>query len=118
MHQSSVIGYFAVDGDHLLLDNDACIVTGDPATMQGLVDNLPVTAKVTANGIALDFRVRKIRFGAIVDGMQAGGCYAFDEVSYRVFRELANSTGFDLPAEQFQASTQEGIPLVRVRLSG
>ncbi len=131
---SRVIGYFALDGDRLLIENGACVVTGSEAQMQAMVQRLPPHRRQTIAGDALDFRARKIRFGAIVEGMSGGGAYAFDRESYEQFRPLANSHGFDLaefdaalpgseegaPSGQIDESKQEppaqGVTLVTVRL--
>jgi len=93
---SRVIGYFALDGDRLLVENGACVVTGTQSQMLALIQRLPDNRRSTAAGESLDFRPRKIRFGAIVEGMAGGGAYAFDNESYARFRPLANDHGFDL----------------------
>ncbi|MBX2882408.1 MAG: hypothetical protein KTR32_20840 [Granulosicoccus sp.] len=113
--ETRVIGYFAVDGDRLVLDQGACVVTGSESTMTKVLAGLPETEKLTLAGQPLLFRPRKIRFGAIVDGMSRGGSYAFDEEAYARFRNVANERGFVLPEETF-VDEGDGIALLNLKL--
>lgn len=113
--QTRVIGYFAVDGDRLVLDQGACVVTGSESSMAKVLSGLPANEKTTLAGHPLQFRARKIRFGAIVEGMSGGGSYAFDEEAYERFRTIANERGFDLPEESF-AEEGSGVPLLSLKL--
>jgi len=108
---SRVIGYFALDGDRLLVENGACVVTGTQSQMLALIQRLPANRRSTAAGESLDFRPRKIRFGAIIEGMAGGGAYAFDSESYAQFRPLANDHGFDL------AEFDTALPEVHAEIS-
>lgn len=113
--ETRVIGYFAVDGDRLVLDQGACVVTGSESTMAKLLAGLPASETSTVAGHPLKFRPRKIRFGSIVEGMSGGGAYAFDEEAYTRFRTIANDRGFDLAEETFSRSG-DGVPLINLKL--
>ncbi|MBX2825987.1 MAG: hypothetical protein KTR33_14740 [Gammaproteobacteria bacterium] len=106
---SRVIGFFALDGDRLLLKNGACIVTGTEDQMQALVSQLPEQARRTPAGDRLDFRARKIRYGSIVEGMTGGGAYAFDRQAYEEFRVIANDNGFGLSAFDLADPDQSSV---------
>ena len=106
-----VIGFFASDAGHLLLDDAACVVTGTPEPLHALLAAAPPRDLL---GNVLSMEIRKIRFGAIMQGLSGGGSYAFDEVAYNAFFPLANQFGFSLQAEQFGEATQEGVALVTI----
>jgi len=76
-HQQRVIGYFASDAAHLLLDDDACIVTATEAPLEDLLQR---QSHRDSLGQALNMRIRKIRFGAIMQGLDGGGVYASEKI--------------------------------------
>jgi len=104
-NQRCVIGFFASDAAHLLLDQDACIVT---ATLAPLEKLLREQTHLDSLGQPLDMRIRKIRFGAIMQGLDGGGAYAFDQDAYAVFYPLANQYGYALEAQRTEDSSEDG----------
>jgi len=108
--QRRVIGFFACDGAHLLLDNEACIVTSTDKTLRRLLSQQSPRDSL---GSLLDMRVRKIRLGAILQGLAGGGAYAFDAPAYAVFVPLAKQYGYALDAHVPDGNTDvEGDALV------
>jgi len=48
--------------------------------------------KMLSNSKGQDL-IKKTRFGDIINGLQRGGAYAFDEESYRRFLPIAKQSG-------------------------
>lgn len=109
-----VIGFFASTGSHILLDGDACIVTGAEDTLSRLLSR---QSPKDALGQALDMRVRKIRFAAIMQGLTGGGAYAFDRAAFDLFLPLANLYGYEIEQTQWEHEQEtDGLALLTVRL--
>lgn len=96
--QSRVIGFFAVCDGQMLLDGDACVVVGSNSSMTAF---LATQNPVNPLGEAVQFRAKKIRFGAIHSGLEGGGAYAFDREAYERFYPVANNHGYTLDPDQF-----------------
>jgi len=109
---SKVIGYFAiVPPVDVLCEGDACVIAGSEMSMKKYLSTL------APNSLA-KFQVKKTRFGEILEGMQRGAPYAFDEASYNRFYPIANKNGFDLQQEDFSVPTETGRHFVVIRPGG
>ena len=60
----------------------------------------------------------KARFGEIMQGMNRGGAYSFDEESYNRFYPLAVKAGMKIGPEDFSGETPTGLHFVRVQKMG
>ena len=92
---------------NVLCDGDACIITGIPEGMQGVLERL---APRRRNAMS----VRKTTFGEIWQGLEMGGAYAFDQQAYEVFRPLAGRAGRPLAEEDVSDPGPTGLHFVRV----
>lgn len=108
--KDAVIGYFAVHPPlDVLCDGDACIIAGSQSALNRYIQSM-------SNGGA-EFQKRKTRLSEILDGLNRGGAYAFDQESYRVFYPLANKHGYELKNEIF-TKTETGHHFVVIRNTG
>lgn len=94
---TKVIGYFAYTSQaEVVCDGDACIIAGSEADLRRYISALARERKHT---------LKKTRFSEIMQGMQLGAAYAFDEVAYNRFYPLAKRQGLDLGPEEFWFDT-------------
>ena len=106
---SKVIGYFAsLSPTDVVCDGDACVISGSEEEMIKYLKSISTDAANQA-------KIRKTRFGEIIQGMKMGAPYAFDEQSYGRFYPLANKIGFNLNEEDFSVQTETGRHFVVVR---
>lgn len=90
---SKVIGYFSYGSEAVFCDGDACIIAGTEEKMSQYLRKL-------ADGGEND-RIKKTRFGEIMEGLKRGGAYAFDEESYERFLQCAETNGIEgLPGKE------------------
>lgn len=61
-------------------------------------------------------KLKKIKFGEILDGLTHGAAYAFDQQSYDRFYPIANSLCHELKAENLSARGDTGIHLITISL--
>lgn len=102
-----VIGYFAfIPPLDVICDGDACVIAGSEDALRRYIG--------AQRGSYTLARIRKTRFGEILEGMRRGGAYAFDEESYDRFHPLAAKAGLRLEPQDFSAQGPTGIHLVRV----
>jgi len=107
--ESKVIGYFAfVPPSEALCEGDACVIAGSESSIKEYLSSMaPDSTK--------QFRIKKTRFGEILQGMKRGAPYAFDETSYNRFFPIANKFGFNLKEEDFSVPTETGRHFVLIR---
>jgi hypothetical protein len=110
---AKVIGYFAYLSpmEVVCTDVDACVVSGSSSAMQDYL------AEIRPAGAA-ETKVKKTRFGEILEGLQLGAAYAFDEESYGRFYPLALEAGLPVEPADFEGSHRQGDRFFTVRLSG
>jgi hypothetical protein len=109
---SKVIGYFAyTPSGTVICDGDACIIAGSEEQIKSYLKRMP---KGTEKEI-----IKKTRFGEIINGLNRGGAYAFDEQSYSRFYNLAKESGLsDLPtiAEFFSEFLPLEMHFIRIQI--
>ena len=109
-----VLGYIAVvpGGINVLCDGDSCVITGSEKAMRHYIS-------VALVGPAAGYRITKARYGHVLEAMQMGGAYSFDEESFSRFVPLAGEDGIDVvdftPQDVPAARTGNGIALMRVQ---
>lgn len=81
-----VIGYFAIrkGSANMLCDADALVIAGSAQLMTRYINRL-------AEDSVSRYKVKKTRYGEIMQGMRLGGVYAFDKVAYNKFLPLLKS---------------------------
>ena len=84
----NVIGYFdfRTGSMNIVCDGDACLVAGSEGALRSYV------SKLMGEGVA-GYRIKKTRYGEILQGMRLGGVYAFDEGAYNRFLKVAKADG-------------------------
>ncbi len=106
---SKVIGHFAFSSPMgVVCDGDACVISGSEEAMRHYIKS---ALTESSKGVT----IKKTRFGEIIQGMEKGAPYAFDEQSYNRFYPLANKTGFNLKEEDFTVQTETGFHFVVIR---
>ena len=108
--ETRVIGYFAYTSpmEVVCTDVDACIVSGSFGAMRKYVAELdPQNLSRTT--------IKKTRFGEILQGMQLGAAYAFDEESYARFYPLAADAGLAVQPADFEEQRRHGNRFLTVR---
>ena len=82
------IGYFAVrkGSVNMLCDGDALLIAGTQQLMTRYIIKL-------AEESPSKYKVKKTRYGEIMQGMQMGGVYTFDKVAFNKFLPLLKSEG-------------------------
>lgn len=106
-----VVGYFAYLSPMRVVctDVDACVVSGSSKAMEAYL------AEIDPDGAA-KATVKKTRFGEILQGLQLGAAYAFDEDSYARFYPLALAAGIPVAAADFGEQRHRGGRFFTVRL--
>ncbi len=103
------VGWFAASDRNALCDGDALIVAKSKLAIRQL-----------AKKLGGRWRFAPTSFEEILQGMQHGGAYAFDEGAYELFLPPAQEAGLDLQPEDFSEPAPESGPLgmhfVRVQL--
>ena len=109
-NDTRVIGYFAYAPPvYVVCDGDACVITGSKAAMQRYIASVePAISRYS--------RIKKTRFGEIMQGIRWGAAYAFDEPSYARFYPLAKKAGLDFVPEDLSSPSLTGMRFVRVQL--
>ena len=108
-----VMGYFAYTSfGEVLCDGDACIIGGTEEKMRFYLDKMAKDKD--------KFIIKKTRFGKIMDGIEKGAAYAFDEDSYLRFLPLASKFGVNNlpPNDCFAKLSDTGVHFVRIQFLG
>ena len=110
-----VIGYFSyTNSGEVTCDGDACVIAGSEELMKNYLSRKP-------SGGNKDI-IKKTRFGEIINGMNKGGAYAFDEEAFARFLPIAKLNKIPgLPDDGNVPSGQEqpkdGIHFIRIQLT-
>lgn len=108
--KTRVVGYFAFSPPmNAVCDGDACVIAGSEEAMKEYLATLGSSANAAT-------RIRKTRFGEILEGLVRGGAYAFDEDSYNRFYPLASKVGLNVGPEDFSAPGPTGMHFVRIAI--
>jgi hypothetical protein len=101
MNPGKVIGYFASKrGAGQFCDKTALIITGSEGTMRKAMLSRGVDPST--------MMIQKTRMGEIMNGISAGGAYAFDAEAYQRFAPEAETAG--IPRQNFDFTpTQPGL---------
>ncbi len=106
-----VIGYLAYTPPvHAVCEGDACVIAGSEAAMKRYVEAM-------ASNSSGKSRIKKARFGEILNGLALGAAYAFDEEAYNRFYPLANNAGLPMTPQDFSGTSPTGMHFVRIQLS-
>jgi hypothetical protein len=81
---NKVVGYFAFSPPRNVVctDGAACMIASSKRSMEEYLSELGAGESIT---------IKKTRFGEILQGLQLGAAYAFDESSYKIFYPLAKA---------------------------
>ena len=110
MSYHKVIGYFyAASKIDLFCDGDSLIVAGTEELLKDYI------AKCKKDDFTR-YAIKKARFGDIINGMNLGAAYSFDEVSYNRFFLLAQREGINISPQDFSKKTPTGINFVRLQI--
>lgn len=99
MNEGKVIGYFSMKTKtDLFCDGNALVVTGTEENLKSAME---------LNGITdlSSQRIRKTRFRDIMNGINFGAAYAFDELAYSRFAPIAEQYG--IPVQDFDFTPSE-----------
>jgi hypothetical protein len=103
-----LIGYLAHNGVHILCDGDGCIIAGSRAKLYDIMHRSgPAASSMNT--------IQAARFSEILDGMQRGGAYCFDEEAYGRFLTPGRRIGMPLTDEDFSDPGPLGMHFVRVQ---
>jgi hypothetical protein len=107
--QDKVIGYFAYYADgNVFCDGDACVIAHSLDAMKKYLNE---------SGSPVDqATIKKTRFGEVIQGMQQGAPYAFDNVAYTKFNEQALRANIKgIPQEHNFTTTNEHMHFIRLK---
>ena len=111
-----VIGYFSYTNSGVVLcDGDACVIAGSEELIKNYLSR---KSSVSSKDI-----IKKTRFGEIINGMNKGGAYAFDEEAFARFLSVAKLNKLpglpdDCSVPRGQKRPQDGIHFIRILLTG
>lgn len=108
--ETKVIGVFAYRSrtDVVCTDVDACVIAGSEEAMR---QHIAEMGGPNAHGLT----IRKTRFGEIVQGLLAGGAYAFDHEAYSRFLPLARDLGLPVLEPEFPSDWSNERRFLTVR---
>jgi hypothetical protein len=101
-----LVGYVARQGSNVVCDGDACIVAGSQAAMLSILQH--------HRRDPAQYMIEKAAASQILQVIELGGAYAFDEEAYARFLAPAQSAGLPLGEEDFSDPGPSGIHLVRI----
>lgn len=101
-----LVGYTARQGMNVACDGDACIVAGSHPAMVSILEHHRRDPG--------QYLIEKATAPHILQAMELGGAYAFDEEAYGRFLGPAKAAGLPLGEEDFSDPGPTGIHLVRV----
>jgi hypothetical protein len=102
------IGYVAGRGAYMLCDGDACIVAGSHEKMRQIVQRC-------GGPMAAEYKIHVTGLERILQCLQRGEAYCFDEEAYGRFVEPARRRGVPLTDEDFSDPGPHGLHFVRVQ---
>ena len=86
---NKIVGFFAFSSpnDVVCTSDEACVISGSRQAMEDYLSELGTRGSDT---------IKKTRFGEILQGLNLGASYAFDEKSYKIFYPLAKAERLDV----------------------
>ncbi len=110
-YDSKVIGYLAAfDKINLLCSEDACVIAESEDALRSYVQK-------SNPDLLSEYKFKKARYKDIVNGLLAGGAYAFDKTAYQRFQPMAIHDGHDLTKINFEDYSQDSDDLLIIRLN-
>jgi hypothetical protein len=107
MSTHKVIGYFAYKSKlEIFCDGDACIISGSENKMSEYLSK-------TKEANISDFTIKKTRFFEIMNGLNYGAAYSFDEEAYNRFYPIAKNEGLTINSVDFSKKKSDNIEFVR-----
>jgi len=104
------MGYFSHGAESVFCDGDACIIAGTAEKMREYLNQLESGEE--------NERIKKTRFGEIMEGLKRGGAYAFDEESYDRFLHCAEINGIEgLPGKEGFAELAPTPHFIRIHIA-
>jgi len=104
-----VIGYFVYASRmDVFCDGDACIIAGSEHAMKEYIAH-------NSSLQTSSYTIKKTHFGEIVQGINLGAAYCFDQQAYNRFYPLAQKEGMDIGPEDFSGSSPTGMHVVRIQ---
>jgi len=112
-NDTKVIGVFAYRArtEVVCTDVDACVIAGSEEAMRRHFEEVHSRS-------ADELTIRKTRFGEIVQGLLAGGAYAFDQEAYTRFFPLARDLGIPVAQADFPSEPDPERRFFTVRIEG
>ena len=109
VYSTKVIGYFAhTSGMNVFCDGDACIIAGSEHAMKEYINH-------NSSLKASSYTIKKTRFGEIMQGINLGAAYCFDEETYNRFYPLAQKEGMNVGPEDFSGFSPTGMHFARIQ---
>jgi len=114
-----VIGYFSyTNSGEVTCDGNACVIAGSEELMKVYINR-----KLGGGNNNNKDIIKKTRFGEIINGMNNGGAYAFDEEAFARFLPIAKSNKLcglpdDCSVPLGQEQPEDGIHFIRIQLTG
>ena len=116
LQSGKVIGYFSyTNSGEVTCDGDACVIAGSEELMKNYL------SRKSSSG-SKDI-IKKTRFGEIINGMNNGGAYAFDEGAFARFLSVAKLNKIpglpdDGSVPPGQEQPKDEIYFIRIQLTG
>lgn len=108
-NKNKVIGYFAyLSMFEIFCDTDACVIAGSKEKMKDYLSKMK-------SGDGSRYTIEKTTFGEIMNGINLGAPYCFDEDAYNRFYPLSKKEGLHLGKEGFSRKTPTGIHFIRIQ---
>lgn len=109
MSYNKLIGYFAyLSAYEIFCDGDACVIAGSMEKMKDYLSKMQ-------DGDTSKYKIEGTTFGEIMNGINFGCPYCFDEEAYNRFYPLGKREGLNVNKEDFSYKTPTGIHFVRVQ---
>ncbi|MBC8185483.1 hypothetical protein H8E88_30720 [candidate division KSB1 bacterium] len=111
IHDTKVIGFFAYASasEVVCTEQAACVITGSQKSMEEYIKELdPQNLKKRT--------IKKTRFVEIMQGLQLGAAYGFDEDAYNRFYPIAKDIGLDVQQADFEEKRSEGLRFFTVQI--
>lgn len=108
-NSKKVIGYFAYASRiDVFCDGEACIIAGSEQAMKEYIAH-------NSSQQDSSYIIKKTRFGEIMQGINLGAAYCFDQEAYNRFYPLAQKEGMNIRPEDFSGFSLMGMHFVRIQ---
>ena len=110
MRHTKIIGYFAyASATELVCTGEACVISGSRHAMEEYLSEIDSDRRTRRT-------IQKTTFDEIRRGLQLGGAYAFDELSYKRFYPLAKRAGLGVMEADFEQHKAAGERFLIIQL--